>query len=121
MFKTAKAVSLNLLPEKSKERYIMTYEKILKLRKINKTKSLSENIFLTDFNKLFTEIKLSTLWLIYSMLKSMKNMKYNFNVGTYLKLNIFKEKIEWIKIKNSKVLTSTYIKNSSTKLLILNI
>uniref|UniRef100_A0A2S2QH90 Uncharacterized protein n=1 Tax=Sipha flava TaxID=143950 RepID=A0A2S2QH90_9HEMI len=80
---TANAVSLNLLPEKSKERYIMAYEKLLKLRKINKTKLFSENVFLTNFNKLSTEIKPSTLWSIYSMLKSMKNMKHNINVGTY--------------------------------------
>jgi hypothetical protein len=63
MVKTANAISLNLLPEKSKDRYIMAYEKFLKLRKINKTKSLSENEFLTNFNKLFTEIKPSTLFI----------------------------------------------------------
>jgi hypothetical protein len=51
MVKTTNAVSLNLLPEKSKERYIMAYEKLLKLRKINKTKSLSKNVFLTNFHK----------------------------------------------------------------------
>jgi hypothetical protein len=61
MVKMANAVSLNLLPEKSKERYIVAYEKLLKLRKINKTKSLSENVFLTNFNKLSTKIKPSTL------------------------------------------------------------
>jgi tellurite resistance-related uncharacterized protein len=44
------------------------------------------------------------------MLKSMKNMKHNINVGTYLKLQVFKEKIEWIKSKNSKFVTSTDIK-----------
>jgi hypothetical protein len=65
-------------------------------------------VFLTNFNKLSTEIKPSALWSIYSMLKSIKNMKYNINVGTYLKLQVFfKEKIEWIKNKNSKVLTLT--------------
>jgi hypothetical protein len=93
MFKTANAVSINLLPEKSKERYIMAYENLLKLRKINKTKSFSENIFPTNFNKLSTKIKPSTLWSIYSMLKSMKNMKHNINFSTYLKLQVFfKEK-----------------------------
>jgi len=33
MVETANAVSLNLLPEKSKERYILAYEKILKWKK----------------------------------------------------------------------------------------
>jgi hypothetical protein len=61
MVKVTNAVLLNLLPEKSKERYIMAYEKFLKLRKINKTKLLLENVFLIHFNKLFTEIKPSTL------------------------------------------------------------
>jgi hypothetical protein len=89
MVKMANTVSLNLLPKKSKERYTMAYEKLLKLRKINKTKSLSENVFLTNFNKLSTEIKPSTLWSIYLMLKSMKNMKHNINVGIYLKSQVF--------------------------------
>jgi hypothetical protein len=40
MVETVNAISLNILPEKSKERYIIAYEKLLKLRKINKTKSL---------------------------------------------------------------------------------
>jgi hypothetical protein len=86
MVKAANTVALNLLPEKSKERYTTSYEKLLKFRKINKTKSLSENVFLTHFNKLSIKIKPSTLWSIYSMLKIMKNMKHNINVGTYLKL-----------------------------------
>jgi hypothetical protein len=64
-------------------------EKHLKLRKINKTKSLSENVFITNFNKLSIEIKPLTLWSIYLMLKSMEKMKHNINVGTYLKLQVF--------------------------------
>jgi hypothetical protein len=39
----------------------MAYEKLLKLRKINKTKSLSENVTLTNYNKLSTKIKPSAL------------------------------------------------------------
>jgi hypothetical protein len=55
-------------------------------------------VFLINFNKLSTEMKPSILWSIYFMLKSMKNMKHNINVSTYLKLQVFfKEKIEWIK------------------------
>jgi hypothetical protein len=103
MVKMANTVSLNILPQKSKERYIMAYEKLLKSRKINKTKSLSENVFLTNFNKLSTEIKPSTLWYIYLMLKSVKNMKHNINVGTYLKLKVFlKRKSSELKIKIPK-------------------
>jgi hypothetical protein len=91
------------LPEKSKERYIIAYEKLLKLRKINKTKSLLENVFLTNFNKLSSEIKPSTLWYIYSMLKSMESMKHNINVGTYLKLQVLsKTKSCGLKVKISK-------------------
>jgi hypothetical protein len=89
MVQTANAVSLNLLLKKSKVSYIMAYEKLLKLRKINKTKSLSENVFLTNFNKLSTEIKPLILWSIYLMLKSRKNMKHHINVDTYLKLQVF--------------------------------
>jgi hypothetical protein len=60
-------------------------------------------VFLTNFNKLSTEIKSSTLWSIYLMLKSMNNMKYNINVGTYLKLQIFlKRKSSRLKVKIPK-------------------
>jgi hypothetical protein len=91
------------MPEKSKERYIISYEKLLKLRKINKTQSLSENVFLTNFNKLSTEMKPATLWSIYSMIKSMKIMKHKTNVGTYLKLQVFlKRESSDLKVKIPK-------------------
>jgi hypothetical protein len=45
MVKTANAVSLNLLPEKLKERYIITYEKLLKLRKINYLQKLNRQLY----------------------------------------------------------------------------
>jgi hypothetical protein len=80
MVKTTNAVSLNLLPEKLKERYIMAYENLLKMRKIYKTKSLSENMFLSNFNKLSTEIKPSTLCSTYLMLKSLKNLKHYITI-----------------------------------------
>jgi hypothetical protein len=109
--KTANILSLNLLHEKSKERYVMAYEKLLKLRRINKTKSLSENVFLTNFNKLPTETKPSTLWFIYSMFKSMKNMKHNINVGTYLKLQDFsKRKSSGLKVKSKSFDLNLYKK-----------
>jgi hypothetical protein len=47
MVKTANTVLLNLLLEKSKERYIMTYVELLKFRKLYKTKFLTENVSLT--------------------------------------------------------------------------
>jgi hypothetical protein len=65
------------------------------MRKLNKTKSLSENVFLTNFKKKSTEIKPSTLWSIYLMLKSMKNMKHNTNV-------FLKRKSSGLKVKISK-------------------
>jgi hypothetical protein len=81
----------------------MSYEKLLKMRKINKTKS-SENVFFTNFNKLSTEIKPSTLWSIYLMLKIMKNIKHNINVGSYLKSQVFflKRKSSGLKVKITK-------------------
>jgi hypothetical protein len=91
------------LPEKSKEIYIMAYEKLLISRNINKTKSLSENVFLTNFNKLSTEIKSSILLSNHLMLKSMKNMKHNINVDTFLKLQVFlKRTSNGLKVKIPK-------------------
>jgi len=111
MVEMANVVSLNLLPEKSKERYILAYEKILNMEKKNKTKSWSENVLLTYFSNLSKEIKPSTLWSVYSMLKTTINMKHNINIGTYPKLQTFlKRKSTGFKSKKSKVLTSTDIK-----------
>jgi hypothetical protein len=60
-------------------------------------------VFQTIFNKLSTEIKPSTLWSIYSVLKSIKNMKHNINIGTYLKWQVFlKRKSSILKVKIPK-------------------
>jgi hypothetical protein len=50
-----------------------------------------------------TKIKPSTLWSIYLMLKSIKNMKHYINVAIYLKLEVvLKRKSSGLKVKISK-------------------
>jgi hypothetical protein len=46
---------------------------------------------------------MSTQWSIYSIIKSMKNIKYNIYVGTYLKLQVFlNRKSSGLKVKIPK-------------------
>ena len=68
-------------------------------------------MLLTYFSNLSKEIKPSTLWSVYSMLKTIINMKHNINISTYPKLQAFlKRKLTGFKSKKSKVLNSTDIK-----------
>ena len=68
-------------------------------------------VLLTYFSNLSKEIKPSTLWSVYSMLKTIINMKHNINISTYPKLQAFlKRKLTGFKSKKSKVLNSTDIK-----------
>ncbi|KAJ8909432.1 hypothetical protein NQ315_015343 [Exocentrus adspersus] len=71
----AEVASLNLLPEKSRKVYNMTYESFLKWQKEKKTTSFSESTLLVYFTDLSTKYKSSTLWTYYSMLRSTITLK----------------------------------------------
>lgn len=102
----AAEVSNNLLPATSRERYLDAYEKFQEWRRINKVSSLSENIFLVYFEEISKKYKSSTLWSIYSMLKSTVNLKHNVDMSKYLKLIAFlKRQAENYVPKKSSILT----------------
>ena len=82
----AKSVALNLLPEKSRSKYEMQYELFSKWRDSKGTKKISENILLAYFAEKAKVMKSSTLWSIYSMLRSTISVKHDINISEYKKL-----------------------------------
>lgn len=101
-----------LLPEKSRERYNFAYSKFMNWRTNHNIKSFSENVMLAYFEELSATMKASSLWTIYSMLRTTINIYNNTNISTYCKLISFiKRKSDGYKPKKSKTLTPPQINN----------
>lgn len=85
----AKLVTLNLLPEKSRSKYEKQYELFRKWCESQGTQKISENILLAYFAEKAKVMKSSTLWSIYSMLRSTISVKNDINLSEYKKLIAF--------------------------------
>jgi len=107
----------NLLPEKSRTKYETTYKKFMDWREQNGSGSFSENTIMAYFARISNDIKPSTLWSVYSMLRSTLSVKHNVDISEYHKLRIFlKRQSTGFKSKKSKTLTpkeiNDFIKNA---------
>ncbi|KAJ8984854.1 hypothetical protein NQ317_013055 [Molorchus minor] len=101
-----------LLPSKSKSKYETCYNKFMDWTLVNGIKNISENVLTAYMKKLSCDIKPSTLWTTYSMLKTMINIKNNIDISSYPKLRSFlKLKSTGYKTKKSKILTPEQIKH----------
>lgn len=102
----ARNVSLNLLPEKSKHKYEKRYELFTSWCESKNVKSPTENVLLAYFAENSKVMKSSTLWGVYSMLKSTIQIKHNINIGSYKKLIAFLKKTSvGYEPKKSKILS----------------
>lgn len=107
-----KAASSNLLPPKSKAQYERAYQLFMDWRQKTHTDSFSENVLLTYFQNLSASMKPSSLWAIYSMLRTTINMRQNINIAEYNKLRAFLKRFSnGYKPKTSKVLTPEQIRD----------
>lgn len=61
---------INLLPIKSKSRYLKEFEKFRKWMKLKSVFVVNEEVLLAYFNGLIQKYACSSLWSTYSMLKS---------------------------------------------------
>lgn len=96
----------NLLPAISREKYEAAYRNFMEWRSQQKTKSFSENVLMVYIEGLSNTRKASTIWSIYSMLKSTINIKHGIDISTYPKLRaLLKRKSEGHTPKKSKTLT----------------
>lgn len=108
---TAQSTIENLLPQKSRERYINVYNKFMDWKTKNRAKSFSEITILAYLTEMSHTHKLSTLWGIYSMLKTTLNMNNNININSYKKvISFLKRQSQSFQFKKSKVLTSEEIR-----------
>lgn len=106
----AQAATHNLLPLKSKERYEITYQKFMDWRHKHNVKSFSENVLLAYFEEISKTMKPSSLWAIYSMLRTTLNINNNINIANYPKLiALLKRKSDGFRSKKSKILSTEQI------------
>lgn len=76
----AKLVAMYLLPEKSRERYEKEYSVFKKWLEERGVKKISEDATLVYFSQRARELKPSTLWSKYSMLRSVLNVRENIDI-----------------------------------------
>lgn len=104
---TAKILIDNLLPQKSIKKYNKTYDDFLQWKSEKNAASFSETVLLAYFSEKAQKYKPSTLWSIYSMLKSTILTRNDINIQEYKKLTAFlKRKSEGFRSKKSKVLNT---------------
>lgn len=106
----AKQTSADLLPAKSKKRYEEVFSKFMEWRTDNQVHSFSETVLLAYFAKLSETLKASTLWSIYSMLRSTLSVKNDIDISKYPKLRSFlKRKSSGFKSKKSRTFSAQEI------------
>jgi hypothetical protein len=79
----------NSLPQKSMKRNWQEYDIFMKWAEDNDVTIYNEYVLLAYFQAKSQNLKSSTLWSIYSMLKSTLNIKQNINIENYSKLIAF--------------------------------
>lgn len=102
----AVSTTANLLPTKSKDVYLQQYNLLMNWREKKCTISFSENVILAYFSELSKTMKSSTLWKVYSMLRTTVGIKHNIDLSKYSKLRAFlKKESQGFTAKKSRTLT----------------
>lgn len=82
----AKSVSLDLLPRASKQLYTSAYNNFKKWRRDNGCNSFCEDVMLAYFFHLSKKYVPSSLWSVYSMLKSTMKAYNQVDISQYQRL-----------------------------------
>lgn len=116
MEENAAKIIQDLLPQKSKQRYNLTYDKFVEWQTSRNVKSMSEAVMLTYFEELAQNWQASTLWSHFSMLKSTISLKHNLDIGKYNRLMaLLKRKSDGFASKKSKTLSSDDVERFLTE------
>lgn len=111
----AERTRLNLLPKLSKNKYENEYITYKKWKDDNHVKQTSENVILAYFDKLSTLKAPSTLWSIYSMLKSTIDATENIDIKNYTKVTALLRNLKkGFQSKKSQVFTANEIQRFLT-------
>lgn len=81
--------SYTTLPSLSRNTYERTYRNFMDWRNRKKINSFSEGVLLAYFNDLSKKYVCSTLWILYSMLKTTLEFYHNITIKPYSKLREF--------------------------------
>lgn len=112
ILKSAQQATENLLPEKSAHIYEQKYNTFMEWCMKNKVTKYSENVILAYFSEELKSCKPSTLWSIYSMLKSTLKYKNNIDISAFHKLIAFiKQKNKGYKAKKSNIFEKEHFIN----------
>lgn len=112
----ARNASDSLLPPKSRDKYLEAYETFNQWKISKNAKSYSENVFLAYFNELANKYKPSSLWSIYSMLKSTLKIQTKVDITTSSNLTAFlKRRSDGYIGRKSKVLSAPDSQYLATK------
>ncbi|XP_073963880.1 uncharacterized protein [Choristoneura fumiferana] len=108
---------INNFPEKSRERYLKTYELFMCWRSSKGYQSFSEDVFLSYFKELAETKKASTLLNNYSILRSTVSAHHGVHINNYGKLmSYLKVQLEGHTTKKSKLFTAqdveTFLNNA---------
>lgn len=99
----------SLIPEKSKAVYDLAYEKFEKWREQKKVKHVNEKVLLAYFEGK-KNLKASTLWTQYSMLRTELSLKKGIDIKTYNSLIAFlKRQSDGYHAKKSNVFSKVNI------------
>lgn len=103
----AEKVGENLLPHKSRGRYEKAYKAFKDWCACKEVFNIdSENVVLAYFSELTKDKKASTLWSIYSMLRTTLNIRDNVDISKFSKLGAYlKQQNIGYKAKKSSVFT----------------
>lgn len=111
ILKKKEAAMNQLVPKKSVKRYDDAYNKFLAWQIENETESFVEDVFLAYFEDAAEHYAPTTLWCMYSMLKTKIIVHQNINIGRYSRLIAFvKQKNIGYKPKQATVFQPDEIK-----------
>lgn len=101
----------SLIPTKSAKTYEKFYAHFMDWKDKNKFDTFSENVVATYFEGLAKQLKSTTLWTQYSILKSTLFIKQNVDISKYSRLQtLLKRKSEGYKPKKAKTFSTNEIK-----------
>ncbi|XP_051167287.1 uncharacterized protein LOC127285356 [Leptopilina boulardi] len=110
MREAAREISIDLLPEKSREAYEETYTKFVDWKKANKAIT-SENCLKVYFKMLMKSYKPTTMWSIHSKLKNTIKVHENVSIETYKELTaLLSNYSKGYKSTKAKIFTTEEIK-----------
>ena len=116
-FEEIENMELDLLPPKSRARYMVAYDKFMEWQRSNNCYSFEEVVFHKYMKELAKKQKPSSLWSVYSMLKSVCSAKHKLDISRYSNLILFlKRQSAGYQVKKAVTLTeeevSTFLNNA---------